>query len=132
MGNNFYADYGLFAKANFNTQTHIFYGLKTNHIMRVDLNTYSIFTNYTFNNITYALSLDFDIDLLQALLDNIAPYFSDKDMADMIIKLLDPAFRHNIIEWNSPIGDINCLTSLGEMQKNENESYIPFVVQKFI
>lgn len=132
MGNNFYPDYGLFAKANFNTHTHIFYGLKTNHIMRVDLNTYSIFTNFTFNSITYALSLDFDIELLQTLLDNIAPYFSDKDMADMIIKLLDPAFRHNIIEWNNPIGDINCQTSLGEIQKNENESYIPFVVQKFI
>lgn len=132
MANNFYPDYGLFAKANFNTVTHFFYGLQTNHILRVDLNTYSIFTNYTIDNITYAVSLDFDVQLLQVLLDNIAPYFSDKDMADMTIKLLDPAFRHSIIEWNSPIDDINCQTSLGVLQKNENESHIPFVVQKFI
>ena len=132
MADTFKPDFGLYFKENFTTDVSIFYGLATDHIMRVDFDTYSIFTTYIFDSITYALSLDFDAKLLPDLLKFLSPYFSVNDLEDLKNKLIDPDFKHHILEWNEAVGDFSCKTTLGEIQQNQNESYIPFVIQAFI
>ena len=132
MGSTFRPDYGLFVKENFNTDSFLFYGLQTDHVMRVDYQLFSFFTSYEFDGVTYALSLDFGQDLLSAFLKVLSPYFSDNDFDGLIMKLTDPEFKYKIVEWNEPIGDFSCNTTLGEIQQNQNESYIPFIVKSFI
>ena len=132
MDNTFYPDYGLFVKENFNTDLFFFYGLSIAHIMRVGIDTYSFFTTYAFDGITYGLSLDFDAELLPPFLKIISPYFSANDLEDLKIKLTHSEFKPDMLEWNEPIGYLNCNTTLGEIQKNQNESYIPFNIQAFI
>ena len=132
MADTFCPDYGLFVKENFNTDLYFFYGLSTEHIMRVGIDTYSFFTNYPFDGITYALSLDFGVELLPSFLKIISPYFSPDNFEDLKRKMTDTEFKYNLLEWNEPIGDFSCKTTLGEVQKNENEFYIPFNIQEFI
>ena len=132
MGSTFNPDYGLFVKENYNTDLFLFYGLATDHIMRVGMDTYSFFTTYDFDGTTYGLSLDFDVEHFPAFVNILSPYFSPDDLGDLKSKLTDPEFKHNILEWNEPIGDFNCNTTLGEIQQNQNESYIPFIIQAFI
>jgi len=132
MGSTFHPDYGLFAKENFNTDLFFFYGLQTDHVMRVDYQLFSIFTSYEFDGVTYALSLNFGQNLLAVFLNILSPYFSENDFDGLISKLTDPEFKYKIVEWNEPICDFSCKTKLGEIQPNQNEYYIPFIIQEFI
>jgi hypothetical protein len=93
---------------------------------------YSLFTTYQVEGVDYALSLDFTVEQLPDLVKKLAPYFNPQDFELLINQLIDPSMPSKMIQWDEPIGGIDCEAELGSEEINQNERYIPFVVSKFL
>jgi hypothetical protein len=132
MSDNFCPDYGVMMKESFpEVEVFFFYNLIISDISRVSPQEYSLFTNYEFAGKTFALSLDFGLDLLPVLIDIIKDSFSKSTLEAIIYRLVDPEIKANLIKLGLEVGDIGCEARLGELQFNVNESYIPLVVTRF-
>lgn len=132
MKEGFKPDFGLYVRENFPPKTIIqFVNLSINNIFRIGPKYYSLYTNYIFQDIEYALSLDFHFEVLPDLIELIEPYFNISDFANMVYQLTGPEEKHKAVEWNEAFNNICCSAILGQEEINANEKYIPFIVKKF-
>ncbi len=132
MKEGFRPDFGLHLKELFsNNGGMTFMGFDFTEILRIAPEQYIIFTYYVYNGTEYALSLDFSIWQLNELFDLMQPHFNDNDFKNIVSSLLSMTKLLSKANWTMPIPGICCQAKLGELQINNNEKYIPFIVEKF-
>lgn len=132
MKEAFKPDFGIYVKENLPAADVIqFVNLSIKNILRISPKEYSLFTNHIFEEVEYVVSLDFPLEGLADLVQLIESYFDFEEFEILIDKLLDPSMKDTIVEWSEPIDNICCSAILGDEVVNSNESYIPFLVEKF-
>lgn len=132
MKEGFKPDFGLYVKETFpNPVAMSFIGLEFTEIMRIAPEQYTIFTTYVFDETEFALSLDFSVWRLNELFDLMQPHFAEDDFKLVVMRLLSFTELKTTTSWSMPVPGICCQATLGELEVNENEKYIPFVVEKF-
>ncbi len=132
MKKGFKPDLGLYLKENLgNPVAMSFLGIEFTEIMRIAPERYTIFTTYVFEETEYALTLDFSVWQLNELFDLMKPHFEENNFKSLVLKLLSFTEVVTSTNWSMPIPGICCQATLGEVEVNANEKYIPFIVQKF-
>lgn len=120
-------DYGLWLKNQGADEGFVidFVSFRLDHISAVEPDLFTTMANIPFGDDFHALTMDFDFEILQAII----PYCTD-ETADEIVE-----WANNLSEAGStlqlPVSPIFAVTmKLGELQSNNEESYVPLVTQK--
>jgi len=122
-------DYGKYYSENFGNEV-VFYldDLEIRSIAYIDNDLYSITQGIVFDE-EYCITFDFDQKRLKQLLKTI----EDKNKKSQLKKaLLKPFTKIEIFDFqNSPIY-IGISALPGSLELNQNEEYIPFIIDEFI
>ncbi len=128
--NSMKPDYGLnLIKNGLEKETeHYFYGLKIDHLNRLDKTTLTTVANTVSNGETYAVSFDIPAHLFNDLLEQ----FPEPTQSDVRIWLNDG--EEWCYEFNAPQSLKVVKATLGDLQTStvgSKEKFIPLVVQSF-
>ncbi|HCY74339.1 MAG TPA: hypothetical protein DHV28_00325 [Ignavibacteriales bacterium] len=130
MQQNFKPDLGQHIKKGFGTYgTHHFYGAIIAELFYTGNNLYSFSCTMTFEEVTYAVTFDFTQMQLFELLQELG----NEELITLILPVFGTAFiepQKLILENNFISVEVECI--LGQPVTGAYETFIPFIVQKFL
>ena len=112
-------DFGIFARHRLaNQQSFLFEKLHIDSFAKIDDSIYTIMSTYKYDKWEFALSIDFDADVLNEFMDQM-----DHQMVETVEKFLSKGDR---VELRQEI-EINVRAKPGtKILQNKDETYIPF------
>jgi len=130
MQQNFKPDLGQHIKKGFgNYGTHHFYGAVIKELFYTDKNLYTFSCTMTFEEVTYAVTFDFTQMQLFELLQELG----NEELMTLILPVFGAQFTEPqklVLEDHTILTQIEC--TLGQPVTGSYETFIPFIVQKFI
>lgn len=122
-------DFGLYLSNDGMRQTveHNFYNFSTDHITVISHGAYTMTNNILWVGTEYAVSHDFDNDMLEAMLLKMPPHVA-RHLKDELER--DP-YTQRTIELPQRV-EIPLSAKLGELQVVAREEFIPFIVQQIL
>lgn len=123
---NLYPDYGLHLfKLGYTSQEveHFFYEFPVNHIVRVDDQTFSVFSNFAPDGVEFAISFDFDFERLISLV-KLTPKHQQAIILDGLRR---QPYKVDIL----PSFTVNIGSRLGQLTQTQFEEIMPLIVTEF-